>query len=107
MKLIMTAPLRVKTLAGKQLDLMPVPMRNGFPSGTCEPWNNQWCEFLKAGGQLLPCDGVNISLVQAYMRQHGSEALSEDGEVAFTVAGNALVECCPEVCGEVDVDPMF
>lgn len=107
MKLILTAPLRIKTLAGKQLELMPVPMRNGFPSGTVAPWENLWCKFLKAGGQRMPCDGADINRVQAYMRQHGTEALSEDGEVAFTVAGNALVECCPEVCGEVDVHPMF
>lgn len=102
MKLILTAPLRIKTLAGRTLDLLPVPMANGFPSGTCSPWKNLWCEFLKPQGLRLPCDGADINRVQAYMRQHGTEALSEDGEIAFTVAGNALVECLPEVCGEVD-----
>lgn len=102
MKLIMTAPLRIKTLAGQTLELLPVPMRHGFPSGTVAPWKSLWCQFLKTNGQRLPCDGADINRVQAYMGQHGTEALSEDGEVAFTVAGNALVECCPEVCGEID-----
>jgi hypothetical protein len=32
------------------------------------------------------------------MREHGTEALSEDGIDAFTVAGNNLVECDPSVC---------
>lgn len=101
MKLILTAPLRIKTLAGQTLELLPVPMANGFPSGTVAPWSNLWCEFLKPGGRRLQCDGADINRVQDYMRKHGTEALSEDGESAYTVAGNALVECRPEVCGDI------
>ncbi len=105
MKLILTSPLRIKTLAGQTLELLPVPMANGFPSGTVAPWSNLWCEFLKLGGRRLQCDGADINRVQDYMRTHGTEALSEDGESAYTVAGNALVECCPAVCGKVSEDP--
>lgn len=101
MKLIITAPLRIKTLSGKTLDLLPVPMAYGFPSGTCAPGKNLWSKFLKPQGLRLACDGADISRAQSYMQQHGTEALSEDGEVAFTVAGNALVECLPEICDEM------
>lgn len=98
MQLKLTVPLTIKTSAGKTLELLPVPMDNGFPSGTIAPWHNLWCKFLKAGGQRIPCDGRQINRIQVYMREHGTEALSEDGEVAFTVAGNELVECDPSVC---------
>ncbi len=33
------------------------------------------------------------------MRQHGTEALTEDGNTAFTVAGYVLQECDPSVGG--------
>ena len=101
MKLILTAPLRIKTLAGKTFELLPVPMANGFPSGTVPPWPSLWSDFMKPGGRRMACDGADINRVQAYMGQHGTEALSEDGVTAYTVHGNALVECLPEVCGEV------
>lgn len=98
MQLKLTVPLTIKTSAGKTLELLPVPMDNGFPSGTIAPWHNLWCKFLKPGRQRIPCDGHEINRIQHYMREHGTEALSEDGEVAFTVAGNELVECDPSVC---------
>jgi hypothetical protein len=30
------------------------------------------------------------------MRLHQTEALSEDGEIAFTIVGNELIECRPQ-----------
>lgn len=98
MQLKLTVPLTIKTSSGKTMELLPVPMDNGFPSGTIAPWHNLWCKFLKAGGQRITCDGQQINRIQHFMREHGTEALSEDGEVAFTVAGTELVECDPSVC---------
>lgn len=102
MQLLLTAPLRIKTTAGQVLELLPIPMANGFPSETIAPWSALWCQFLKPNGRRMPCEAQAITAAQRYMRQHGTEALSEDGLVAFTVDGDALVECLPQVCNQIE-----
>lgn len=102
MKIKLTAPLFVRTKRSRKLELLPVPMKNGFPSGTTSPYKSQWAEFLKPAGQRLPLQVEDVNRIQSYMRRHGTEALSEDGTTAFTIAGCELVECDPAVCGDVD-----
>ncbi len=102
MKLKLTTPLSVTTSDGTHLDLLPVPMKNPYPSGTRRGWPCQWPDFVNRDGLAHPCDGNEIARVQQYMRQHETEALSEDGLLAFTVSGPFLCECHPEVCGLPD-----
>ncbi len=98
MKLKITPALQVTSDCGKQLQLMPAPMKNGFPSR--EP--RLWLQFLRADGQRLAISTTDCKRVQAYMREHGTEALSDDGVTAFTIASNSLIECRPAVCGDID-----
>jgi hypothetical protein len=99
MRLKITTPLVVTTSDGTKLELLPVPMKNPYPSGTRAGWPCLWPDFVKCDGQVHPCDGSEIARVQQYMQLHETEALSEDGELAFTVSGPFLRECCPDVCG--------
>jgi hypothetical protein len=40
------------------------------------------------------------------MRNHGTEAISADGKVAFTLNGDFLAECVPDACDQVGLtDP--
>jgi hypothetical protein len=50
-------------------------------------------DFLKPGGRRLALDKPAVQKVQQYMLAHNTEALSEDGVVAFTVHGDGLAEC--------------
>lgn len=93
MQLILTIPLTLGT-KGHELDLLPVHMSNGFPSKD----SKTWLKFLKAGGRRVQLSSTDANKAQAYMKQNGTEALSEDGEIAFTIAGDNLVECDPQVC---------
>jgi hypothetical protein len=95
-------PLVITTSNGIRLELLPVPMKNPYPSGTVLGWPCLWPDFVKRDGQAHACDETEIARVQAYMKLHATEALSEDGELAFTVSGSFLRECCPEVCGLED-----
>lgn len=102
MRLKITTPLVVTTSNGTKLELLPVPMKNPYPSGTRSGWPCQWFDFLKPDGQAHACDESEIAQAQQYMRLHETEVLSEDGELAFTVSGPFLRECCPHVCGLED-----
>lgn len=98
MKLIITPPLAVQTSTGKTLELMPVAMKIGAPSSDTQLWTR----FAPPGSHRFWIDAATAAKVQAYMSQHGTEALSEDAKTAYTLFGNALVECDPSVCGEID-----
>lgn len=94
MQLLITTPLTVQTCTGQALELLPVPMHIGTPSRH----SSLFARFLKRQGRRLALTASEAAKVQAYMRQHGTEALSEDGDVAWTLCGDGLAECLPEVC---------
>ena len=91
MQIVLTVPLFVETALQGKLELMPVLMKS-------RPSTNQtkWTEFLKPEGQRIPLAPRQVERCQVYMRNYETEALSEDGSTAFTIEGNALVECLPE-----------
>lgn len=99
MNLVLTTPLRISTALGTVLELLPVAMAIGLPSQYRQD-PSLFVRFLKRNGQRVPIAPRELDRVQAYMARHATEALSEDGERAFTVHGNALVECVPKVCGD-------
>jgi hypothetical protein len=96
MKLKLTAPLEIAAISGAKLELLPVPMTVGFPSSKGAPWQSYWTMFLKPNGKRIPVDPDAVRNAQEYMRLHQTEALSEDGEIAFTIVGNELIECRPQ-----------
>lgn len=97
MQIVLTVPLFVETALQGVLEFLPVQMT------TCPSKNlTKWTEFLKPDGQRIPLAPRQIERCQSYMRSYETEALSEDGCTAFTIDGNALVECLPEVVGVVD-----
>lgn len=96
----------IKTLAGLELKLMPVPMAY-LPSKSPDSW-------LKFQGPHINDGGLDENVqgqVQAYMRRHNTEALF-DGERNLTLAGSGLAMCKPEgfstegesVCSESDYE---
>jgi len=97
MQLLITIPLKIKNrVSGTRYDLLPVHMNNAIPSSNSE----LWLRFLVKGGKSIPLSRDDADRVQQYMRQHGFEALSEDGQTAFTLAGERLVECDTSVCSD-------
>ncbi len=95
MQIHLTPPLIIQTLNGRSLELLPVVMA-GLP--TSDP--KVFIEFLKLRGKRIPIDEVESDKCQRFMRQHQTEALTEDGETAFTVT-DALVECQPDLANEL------
>ncbi len=85
-----TPPLKVSAATGSDIEVMPVVMET-LPS--CS--DDQWASFLKPDGRRIPLSPKEAQKVQEYMRQNRTDAVSEDSNVAFTVSGNALVECLP------------
>lgn len=94
MQLKLVPPLVIDTATHGEIELLPVVMETGRPSDTPA----LWLKFLVPSGFRIPVGPREIDKCQRYMSTHGSEALSPDGEIAFTVAGNALIQCSPEVC---------
>ena len=92
MQILLTVPLCIETALQGTLELMPVRM-------TSHPSTKQatWLEFLKPQGQRIPLAPKQIERCQVYMRSNNTEALSEDGSNAYTIEGNALVECLPDM----------
>lgn len=83
-------PLIIKTIAGIEISLTPVPM-NCFPSAEPKDW-------LKFQGSHIPGTSMSRSTtatVQMYMRAHRTDALF-DGHQNVTVAGDMLAHCKPE-----------
>lgn len=83
--------LRIKTLAGIEYRLMPVPMSimPGVIGGEV------WCKFQGrhlAGTELGEAEQERL---QAFMRQHRTEALT-DGRHTLTLAGGLLAYCRPD-----------
>jgi hypothetical protein len=95
MQIHLTPPLIVRTLNGRSLELLPVVM-TGLP--TSDP--KVFIQFLKLSGRRIPIDQIESDKCLRYMRQHQTEALTEDGETAFTVT-DALVECQPDLANEL------
>lgn len=96
MQIHLTPPLVVKTALGTRLELMPVHMQDPKPSSVPD----RWLRFLKTEGKRIPISPTEAERCQRYMRQHETEALSEDAETAYTIAGNALVECLPDALAQ-------
>ena len=96
MNLILTVPLNIKTKTGRTLELMPVVM-SGMPSSR----SDIFVQFLKTGSPRIEIDDATVNNIQAYMRKHKSEAVTEDGNVAWTIAGLTLVECDPDVANSM------
>lgn len=84
------AHVSVFTAAGERYDLRPVPMKL-MPSGS----PSLWLKFqgLHIPGALLTPE--DQQRVQAFMRKHRTEALS-DGSLTLTLAGGCLAQCFPE-----------
>lgn len=92
MRILLSVPLLLETALHGEMELMPVQM-------TSHPNTDEakWLEFLKPQGRRIPLAPKQIERCQAYMRDNKTEALSEDGITAFTINGNALAECLPDV----------
>lgn len=84
------AQVSVITAAGERYDLRPVPMKV-MPSAS----PSLWLKFqgLHIPGALLTPEDQHR--VQAFMRKHRTEALS-DGSLTLTLAGGCLAQCFPE-----------
>lgn len=92
MQIHLTVPLIVRTTSRKKLELMPVVMGDKLPSQS----GAVFAQFIKPLGDRLSLDKTEVEKVQAYMLKYGTEALSEDGSVAYTIHGDGLVECLPD-----------
>lgn len=82
--------------------LLPVPMLNPRPSS--DP--KQFAGFYKARGKLISLHEDDVLRVRKYMERFNTEALTSDGQMAFTLHGNQLMECDPLVCGQ-PTEPLF
>lgn len=91
MQLKLTTPLVIRVLPRKKMELLPVRMEV-IPSSA----PGTWALFMRPNGGRLCCDAGEATRIQEYMRLHGTEALSEDGETAYTLHGAGLVECNPD-----------
>ncbi|WP_234265114.1 hypothetical protein [Hydrogenophaga sp. NFH-34] len=93
MQLLLTKSLNITSKNGVALELFPVHMENGFPSR--DP--GLWLDFLYPPSKenTHELSAIECEKAQDYMRKHQTEALSEDGEKAFTIAGDRLVRCKP------------
>lgn len=90
------APLLVRSLTVPVMyALLPVPMR-ALPSGDTALQK----VFLKRDGEGLSLHEDDAHRVRKYMARHRTEALTSDGQVAFTLQGNQLLPCDPTVAGQ-------
>ena len=92
MQVLLTASLDIVAIKRRKLGLLPVIM-NVVPTHGTEAW----LKFIKKNGVRYACTPETIGQVQAYMARQNTAAVSDDGDVAFTVEGNELVECLPDV----------
>ena len=76
--------------------LLPVPMLHPRPSA--DP--KQFAGFYKPRGKLISLHEDDVLRVRKYMERFQTEALTSDGQMAFTLHGNQLMECDPMVCGQ-------
>lgn len=76
--------------------LLPVPMLNPRPSGDPQTFS----AFCKPLGKLIPLHEDDALRVRKYMDRFATEALTANGQAAFTLHGNHLLECDPGVCGQ-------
>lgn len=82
--------------------LLPVPMLHARPSSD----SKQFAGFYKARGKLISLHEDDVLRVRKYMERFATEALTSDGQMAFTLHGNQLMECDPMVCGQ-PTEPLF
>ncbi len=82
--------------------LLPVQMLHPRPSS--EP--QLFARFYKPLGKLIPLHGDDALRVRRYMERFNTEALTSDGQTAFTLHGNQLRECDPLACGQLP-EPLF
>lgn len=82
--------------------LLPVPMLHSRPSS--DP--KRFAEFYKPRGQLIPIHEDDALRVRKYMQRYETECLTSDGQTAFTLHGNQLMECDPLACGQPPL-PLF
>ncbi len=97
MQLELTVPLNIKTEEGKSFEFLPVRMDFGFPSTRPSLWA-KFQEVNSIRAKRYCVSDVDCDRIQAYMKKHNTEALSEDGETAFSITGGWLIRCNPEVC---------
>lgn len=96
MQLELTGPLIVRPLQGGKLELLPVRMEK-LPT-----WKPAvFTGFLKPQGQRIALTPRDIDAVQAYMRQYSTDAVSEDGLIAFTLSQDGLLECLPDTAEQL------
>ncbi|WP_300649336.1 hypothetical protein [Hydrogenophaga sp.] len=100
MHLLLTLPITLRSLVKpKKLDFNPVVMSGPLPSKSPDLWRR----FLKPGGKTVAISASDSAKVRAYMQEHSTEAISEDGLVAFTLQDDGfLVECLPDQLVEAD-----
>ncbi|NCT98724.1 MAG: hypothetical protein GXD23_15260 [Comamonadaceae bacterium] len=97
MHLTTTEPLTVINLVSrKAYSLLPVRLACSAPSKHPDIWR----KFMKLGGRVLPISKDDTERVRIYLRHHGTEAVTADGAIAFTLNGDFLAECVPEACGQ-------
>lgn len=90
------APLLIRSLTAPVMyTLLPVPMR-ALP--TQDP--DLFSAFLQPLGKKLSLHEDDAHRVRKYMARHHTEALTSDGQIAFTLHGNQLMQCDPAAAGQ-------
>jgi hypothetical protein len=82
--------------------LLPVPMLNPRPSTDTK----KFAGFYKPLGKLISLHEDDVLRVRKYMERFATEALTNDGQMAFTLHGNQLMQCDPTVCGQPQ-EPLY
>lgn len=82
--------------------LLPVPMLRSRPSEDPQ----LFARFYKPQGKLIAIHEDDALRVRKYMHRHNTECLTSDGQMAFTLHGNQLMECDPLACGQPS-EPLF
>lgn len=99
MELLNSQSLRVQTATLGAIDVKPVRMHT--PSNHIK--SSAWLAFLKKDGLRIPVSRSEAYKASHYMSEHKTDAVSFDGKTAFTVAGNFLLECQPEVFAQPEL----
>lgn len=97
---ISVQPLRIRFVDpntkrnAKTKEFSPVVMGGVRPSGNAD----LWAKFVSASSMPKAIDLTQdqFNAVRFYMEQNGTQAISEDGIKAFTVAHGRLVQCDPD-----------
>lgn len=90
-------PLLISGIAAQfMVALHPVPLALPLPSADSE----RFADFCNSFGGRIPLHEDDSLRVKNFLSRHRTDAVTSDGTVAFTLLGNALVECDPVSHGQ-------